>query len=394
MPNRKKTTTPRSTPNRRLRALEQASLAISEDLSLSETLRRIVETAAELAGARYVALGVPDESGERLAQFVTTGMSPEDEARIPHRPRGTGILGVILREGRNLRLRNLKRHPQSVGFPPNHPPMTSFLGVPIMHKGKRMGNLYLTDKLDGATFTVADEKLIEMLAAHAGLAIENARLHERVQAMRVLEERQRIGMDLHDGVIQSIYAVGLTLEYVRAQLAEGDVAGAKERLPNALTGLNDTIRDIRSYILDLRPRRFDGEDLVAALHRLLIEFKSNTLLPVEFCADPSANAALTPDGRMALFHIAQEALSNVARHSRASHVDISLADLPGSITLSIRDNGRGFEPENVKQALGHGLQNMRERAAAIGGDLHFHSLHPGGTEVRITVPRHNYANGA
>ena len=374
--------------NKQLLALREAALAISADLSLAETLKRIVVAAAELVNARYAALGVPDESGEFLAEFVTTGITPEAEARISHRPRAHGILGVILREGQSLRLRDLRQHPRSVGFPPHHPPMTSFLGVPITHKGRRLGNLYLTDKQDADEFTAEDQHLIELLAAHAGISIDNARLYARVQHLSVIEERQRIGMDLHDGVIQSIYAVGLTLEYVSGQLAEGDMAGAGERLRSAIEALNTTISDIRAYILDLRPRRFEGDNLITGLERLLAEFKANTLMTVEFTADPEADRRLAPEGRLALFHIAQEALSNAAKHSRASRVEVRLVDDGAEVMLSLQDNGRGFKLEAVEQRVGHGLMNMHDRAAALGGVVSIDPAAGGqGAEVRVRLPK-------
>lgn len=370
-----------------LLALREAVLAISADLSLAETLKHIVRAAATLADARYAALGVPDEAGEFLIEFVTTGIAPEDEARISHRPRGHGLLGIILREGQSLRLRDLRRHPQSAGFPPNHPPMTSFLGVPVVHKGKLMGNLYLADKRQADEFTADDQNLIEMLAAHAGISIENARLYEKVQQLRVIEERQRIGMDLHDGVIQSIYAVGLTLEYVNGQIGETDNSGASDRLKGAIDALNATIRDIRSYILDLRPRRFEGDNLIAGLRQLLAEFRANTLMEVEMHADPAADRALVPDARLALFHIAQEALSNAAKHSNASRFEVKLLDEDGAVVLTLRDNGRGFKPDQVERTVGHGLLNMQDRTTAIGGRLILNSSGGTGTEVQVRLPK-------
>jgi signal transduction histidine kinase len=373
--------------NTQLLALRDAALAISADLSLSETLKRIVKAAAELSQARYAALGVPDSLGEFLAEFVTVGMSAETEARIGHHPRGLGLLGVLLKEGQSLRLRDLHEHPRSVGFPPHHPPMTSFLGVALVHKGRTIGNLYLTDKLGADEFSAEDQRLIELLAAHAAIAIENAHLYQQVQQLRVLEERQRIGMDLHDGVIQSIYAVGLTLEFVNGQLTDGDLAGANERLRAAIESLNATIRDIRAYILDLRPRRFEGDDLVGGLQQLLSEFKANTLIQVEFSAEPGADRALSQDVRLALFHIAQEALSNAAKHSRATRMEVSLALADRHVELMLRDNGRGFNPEQVEHRVGHGLTNMRDRAEAIGGELTIGSPDNQGTEVRVRAPR-------
>jgi signal transduction histidine kinase len=367
-------------------ALREATLAISADLSLVETLKRIVTAAAELADARYAALGVPDESGEYLAEFITTGLSHEAEARIGHRPRGHGILGVILREGQSLRLRDLHEHPRSFGFPPNHPPMTSFLGVPITRKGERLGNLYLTDKRSAEEFSPEDQRLIELLAAHAGVAIENARLYSRVQHLSVVEERQRIGMDLHDGIIQSIYAVGLTLEFAKADVADGQYASAETQINQAMEALNATIRDIRSYILDLRPRRFQGDNLVNGLELLLAEFKANTLMAVTFTAQAEADAQLTPDARLALFHITQEALSNAVKHSRASGVDVRLARENGAVILSIKDNGRGMVESEVEHRMGHGLENMRDRAKALGGSIAIGPVESGGTEVRVAIP--------
>lgn len=371
---------------RQLMALREAALAISANLSLADTLKHIVSAAADLADASYAALGVPDETGEYLAEFVTTGLSAEAEARIGHRPRGHGILGVILQEAQSLRLRDLHEHPRSVGFPPNHPPMTSFLGVPITHKGQRLGNLYLTDKRTASEFSADDQHLIELLAAHAGVAIENARLYARLQHLSVVEERQRIGMDLHDGIIQSIYAVGLSLELVQAQVEEGDSLAAQAQLTGARDALNATIRDIRNYILDLRPRRFRGDNLITGLEQLLAEFKANTLIAVTFMAQAQTDARLSPEARLGLFHIAQEALSNALKHSRASRVDVRLEDAGDNVVLSVCDNGQGFAGVDVEQRMGHGLVNMRDRAGSLGGSFSISLAPGGGTEVRVTVP--------
>jgi signal transduction histidine kinase len=258
--------------------------------------------------------------------------------------------------------------------------------VPLMAKGKVVGTLDLAARNAGL-FDQASLNLLTGIGRQIGVAIENARLHQQVAQLAVLEERQRIGMDLHDGVIQSIYAVGLTLEYARGQLIDGDSPGADERIQAAMEALNTTIRDIRAYILDLRPRRFDGDDLVEELRRLLAEFKANTLMIVEFNADPAANDALTSEARRALFLIAQESLSNAARHSRASRVEASLVCAANTVQLTIVDNGRGFDPTKTKHALGHGLSNMRDRAQAIGGEVSFVSPPNGGTAVHVSVPR-------
>ena len=176
------------------------------------------------------------------------------------------------------------------------------------------------------------------------------------------------------------------LEYVAAQVAEGDAAGARERLRQAIDGLNDTIRDIRSYILDLRPRRFEGNDLVAGLQRLLSEFKANTLIAVDFTAGPDVNQALTPEARLALFHIAQEALSNAAKHSRASRMEVTLDETGQAIRLSIKDNGQGYKPGAGHLRLGHGLNNIRDRVQSLGGHVELESSEGQGTVVRVTIP--------
>jgi signal transduction histidine kinase len=199
-------------------------------------------------------------------------------------------------------------------------------------------------------------------------------------------------MDLHDGVIQSIYAVGLNLELVNSLLGDGEVREAKDRVHRAIDALNATIRDIRAYILDLRPRLFDGNNLVTGLERLLAEFKANTLMNVEFSAEPTADKALSIEERRVLFHIAQEALSNAARHSRASRVEVKLLERPETIELSFRDNGRGFQLNSVERRVGHGLMNMRDRVLAVGGECSVLSQTGQGTEVVARVPRLVSAN--
>ena len=233
-------------PSEALAALNQAALAVASNLSLDKTLHEIVESARKLAGARYAALGVPDGSG-RLIRFIHSGMAPDVTASIDHLPQGLGLLGAILREGRTIRIPRISEDPRSVGFPPGHPTMEAFLGVPIKAGNEILGNLYLTDKLDGTEFTRADEAVIELLAAHAAIAITNARLYEQVGRTAIVEERSRIGMDLHDGIIQSIYAVGLTLEHA-TYLMDEDVPAARERLGEAIKGLNTIIKDIRNYL--------------------------------------------------------------------------------------------------------------------------------------------------
>jgi signal transduction histidine kinase len=178
----------------RLRILVDAGIALSSELSLDALLQRLVDTAAELTGARYAALGVIDKTGQALERFLTSGLDDDARAAIGELPHGRGILGVLIRDAKPLRLEDLSRDPRSVGFPPEHPPMTTFLGVPIVLRGVAYGNLYLTEKRAGGEFTPEDEELTQLLAAQAAVAIENARLYESsTRWLRQLESLNEIG---------------------------------------------------------------------------------------------------------------------------------------------------------------------------------------------------------
>ncbi|MEW5986353.1 MAG: GAF domain-containing sensor histidine kinase [Chloroflexota bacterium] len=375
------------TPNvteQALTALNQAALAITGNLALTKVLHQIVDSARTLAQARYAALGVPDARGQYLTEFVFSGMSAEAASQIAHPPTGRGLLGALLREGRSIRLPRISDDPRSVGFPPGHPPMESFLGVPIVAGGEILGNLYLADKVGAREFSQSDQELIELLAAHAAIAIQNARLYEQVSQLAIIEERSRIGMDLHDGVIQSIYAVGLTLESARL-LLPNNPAEANRFLGQAINSLNDAIRDIRNFILDLRPQRFTG-DLKLALARLVREFQANAMVPVTMSARDELLANLPQPIARTVFLTVQEGLANVARHARAGRVLIELTNHDNVVHLSISDNGRGFDPSSQAQTVGHGLANMRARAEKLNGAFGFRSTPGQGTTLELTIP--------
>jgi signal transduction histidine kinase len=183
-----------SSNENRLRALVETGVAITSELSLDALLQRLVESASELTGARYAALGVIDRTGAELERFLTTGIDAETKAAIGDLPRGRGILGVLIREDEPLRLHNIGDDPRSVGFPPNHPPMKTFLGVPVHLRGVAYGNLYLTEKAGGEDFTDEDQELVELLASQAAVAIENARLYEAATTWsRQLESLNEVG---------------------------------------------------------------------------------------------------------------------------------------------------------------------------------------------------------
>lgn len=378
------------TPEQALAALSEAALAIASEVSLENVLQQITDSARVLASARFAALGVPDSEGN-LEKFVTSGMEWDDEASMSAPPQGLGVLGAIMRESRSIRLSNVEEDPRSVGFPKGHPAMGSFLGVPIMAGTKVLGNLYLTNKEAGSgkgqaeEFTAADQELVEMLAAHAAIAIQNARLYEQVGRLAIVEERSRIGMDLHDGTIQSIYAVGLTLESARLYLPEKP-SEASELLQQAIASLNDAIRDIRNFILDLRPQRFSG-DLNLNLARLVREFQANAMIPVKFLVDPDTLSAIPTPISRTIFLTTQEALANVARHAKARSVTVEIWKEPELIILCVIDDGVGFSPKEQDQSVGHGLANMLARAEELNGDCIIQSAPGEGTQICLRLPQ-------
>lgn len=541
----------------RLAALHLASLELVRDTSLESLLERIAVLAQEQVSARYAAVGVLAENGE-LERFIPIGMSPEQIAQLSHPPLGLGLIGELMRAERPIRVARIADHPLSAGFPAGHPPMDSFLGVPIRQGQRQLGQIYLTDKINAPEFTAEDEEVIETLAAYAGIAISNARLYHKLterdrvltrrnenlallndlastlasssdvdqildkaitqvmdylhievgevflrqedgnalrlvlhrgtsvtslwrrgeyrqgdgiigqvaksgqprlieipccepdlnqegveafhqivllpltgrrgvlgvltvassqtqpldelemlflstisawvgtvienvrlslqqRRLAILEERERIGMDLHDGIIQSIYAVGLTLEHARLLMKEAPDQ-ATQRIEQAIGDLNSTIRDIRAYILDLRPRQLHDEDLMQGLGRLVKEFHTNTLVEARLEGPADGQIVLPDASAIALFHICQEALANAAKHARARHVEVVLWSTNERVLLEISDDGHGFDQSRIRLTLGHGLSNMQTRAHNVGGDVEITSEINSGTTVLAWVP--------
>ncbi len=544
----------------RLIALHRASLELVKDVSLDTLLERIASTACEQAEARYAAVGVLDDDG-KLKKFISVGMSENEIKKITHPPVGHGLIGALMNAEYPIRVPVIEQDPRSVGFPAHHPIMTSFLGVPIRAGELQLGQIYLTDKLDAPEFNSDDEKIIQMLAAYAataiqnarlvehmkerditltrrnvdmallngiattltssleldeilnktlglvmgymkveageiflleedkqtlrmvlhrgqaaeafwtrnlfhvgegfigvvaeskkpsisadlesdvrflrdavvkagfrqmvciplfagenlmgvltvatrssdpiddrsvqllaavgnwaGLAIENAHLHTNARRFAVIEERDRIGMDLHDGIIQSIYGVGLALESVQHYIDE-DPQKAKERIQHSIDGLNQAIRDIRAYILDLRPRQLGNDGLMSGLRRLVTEYRANTFSDVILTGPESDLKELPHSHALVLFHICQEALANAAKHAQAKSVNLSVWTTDDRALLEIHDDGRGFDLEKMTATIGHGLANMQTRARAVGGEVDITSIIGDGTTILAWVPR-------
>ncbi len=544
----------------RLAALHQASLELVQDISIDSLLQRIARIACEQAGATYAAIGVRGDNGE-IVRFITVGMDEEQIAKMPHPPLGLGLIGVIAEADGPVRVDDMHEDPRRAGFPEGHPDMTSLLGVPIRLGDRRLGQIYLTDKIEEESFTPDDEIVIETLAAYAAVAISNARSydelrerdrtltrrnqdlallnnlasalasiteldellktalnrvmnyfnvavgeiflseedqntlnkvlhqgeivpmlwsHERftlkegligqtarsgqssliklpydddpylrnddlqdagisqiacfpltsrsevlgvlsiatdqgksldamdqqllssiaswvgttienvrlnIQGRRlaVLEERERIGMDLHDGIIQSIYAVGLTLEHARLLLGD-EPAQTRKRINQSIEDLNSTIRDLRAFIMDMRPRQLYEEDLMDGLQRLVNEFRANSLVETTL-SGPSEGLEDLPDSHaIALFHICQEALANIAKHAQAKKVEVMVWTTPERVLMEVHDDGRGFDPQKIQLTLGHGISNMQTRARNVGGDLEI-TTEPGkGTTIMVWMP--------
>jgi signal transduction histidine kinase len=363
-----------------LRRLLDAVLSIGSDLDLESVLARIVEVATELVDARYGALGVLDVTGTRLDRFLTVGIDDETRATIGPLPSGHGILGLLIVEPKPIRLPDLREHPDSFGFPPGHPPMRSFLGVPVRVRGQVFGNLYLCDRQGDEVFSDVDEEMAVALAVAAGIAIDQARLHARVGELALFEDRERIARDLHDRVIQRLFATGLSLQALAGSAVPADVA---ERLARAVDDLDETVREVRSSIFELHTARVPGRSLRQEVLAACTD--AGRVLGFEPVVHFDGPVDARADDRLAdhLLAVLREALSNVTRHARASTAAVDLAATADRIVLTVTDDGVGLDPAAHG---GHGLANMRRRATALGGEV---AIDPGtdaGTRVVWSVP--------
>lgn len=366
-----------------LEALDAAVRGIAAVQAVDSVLQLIVDQVRELGEAEYAALGIVGQFGS-IEQFITSGLTPQQRARIGPLPVGHGLLGLIMREDSSFLVDDIATDGRRYGFPPYHPEMHSFLGAPVRSKGRSIGNLYLTNKLSAATFSEADLRLVEMFALHAGIAMENARLHDEIERLAVVDERQRISQDLHDSIIQGLYAISLSLEDLPEIIAEDPAEGA-ERADRAIDSIHGTIRDIRNFIFGLQPEILDDADLASGIQSLAAEFRSNTLIDLEvLVADVLPEL---PEGHAAdILAITREGLSNMARHSQATRASLVLDEDDGVVRLTIGDNGAGFDPGQPRSSAQHGLANLRSRAEAAGGTLAVSSELGVGTRLVAEFP--------
>ena len=366
-------------------ALDQAVRGIGGVLDVDRVLQLITDQVRGLAGAQYAAIGIVDANGA-IERFITSGISDEQRARIGDLPHGRGLLGLIIREDRTYLIPDITRHPERYGFPPHHPEMHSFLGMPIKARGEVVGRLYLTNKLDAAGFGEDDQALVEMFALHAGIAIDNARLHDQVRRLAIVDERERISRDLHDSAIQAIYAQTLALDDVPDLIAE-DPAEAARRVDEAIDALHAVIRDIRNFIFGLRPVLLDGGSLADGLEHLATELRRGGGVDVAVSVSEEGVIELPIETIAELLALTREALSNVARHAGASRAWVRLDADADAIRLELADDGRGFEPARATDRGHHGLANMRSRADALGADFGVESEPGAGTRIIVTLPR-------
>ena len=332
-----------------------------------------------MVGARYGALGVLNEDHTELSEFITVGIDAQTEAEIGPRPTGKGVLGLLIEEPHAIRMHNIADHPKSHGFPPNHPSMTSFLGLPVTAHDEIFGNLYLTDKVGWSEFTQDDEELVKALAIAAGIAIENARLHERVGEAAVFDDRDRIARDLHDAVIQRLFAIGLSLQGLTRSEQASPVA---ERLNRAIAEIDVTIRQIRSSIFELTSSA-DTRGSRATVLGLVADLESTMALEIHVSFEGPVDAALPSDILEHLLFALRESLTNVAKHAQATEVQVLVRVDGDSCVLRVQDNGHGFISSESSGGLG--LTNLRRRAEKLYGDVSIVSSDSGAT-VEWCVP--------
>jgi signal transduction histidine kinase len=394
----------------RLERLAGISLRIHAEHTLERVFQEVADAARDLIGAKYAALGVLDEKRERLLTFVTSGLPPEQHAKIGSLPHGLGILGLLISDPRPLRLPDLTQHPKSYGFPAHHPPMKSFLGVPIVDQGGPIGNLYLTEKIGADEFTHEDEAVASMLAAQAAVAVNNAQLHE--ESARLLGEvrAMQASRDRFFAMINHELRNALTGVYGWAELLvrKGDAPRAAvevyESAERTLGLLNDLL-DLSRLEADRLKPVIRGADA-----RELVREAIDTL-------EPSARArgvdivTVGPEGEIACHTDSQRVrqilvnlLTNAVRHSPEKDVvTVELKVGDSRLRFDVVDKGEGIAPaqqaaifeafvqagSNSERGTGLGLTLSRQLARLLGGDLRLESQVGAGARFTLEIPRHS-----
>jgi signal transduction histidine kinase len=364
-------------------AMSEALLAVTAERSVEAILQKLAHAARALAGARYAAIGIPDGEGA-FAQFITSGMSDKVVASMGPLPRTHGLLGAMLESEQPYRTGDIHDDTRFRGWwPRTHPDMRSFLGVPIVSRTGVIGAFYLTEKEAAPDFSAADQRLIEMLAAHAAIAIENARLYEQSRELSIAEERNRLARELHDSVTQKLFSLVLSAE-AASTLLDRDGAGARAELERLQELAREAMDELRTLVFELRPPAVDSEGLATALrkHVDVLRRAYRREIGLELIGTPSGAPRVERD----VLRIAQEALQNALRHAGAERVELRLDARNGQLVMSVIDDGIGFDPAAPElRSRRLGLTSMEERAEAIGGTLSIESAPGAGTTVRLEV---------
>jgi signal transduction histidine kinase len=369
-----------------LREVSDAVLAVGSDLAVEQVLQRLVDVSRGLVDARYAALGIPNEDGG-FAQFLTAGMSEELVARLGPLPETHGLLGAMLETPTSYRTADIQLDPRFRGWwPTGHPDMHSFLGVPILAAGEVIGAFYLTDKEGAPEFSAEDQELIELLAAHAAIAVTNARLYERSRELSIVGERNRLALELHDVISQKLFALALAAESADA-LFDVDREAARAQIDRLRRLSQEALEELRYLILELRPPELERDGLATTLRKHVEVLRrvqgGEPVLELELDGEPAAEAGRDRE----LLRIAQEALQNAIRHARATRIVLRLEAADGRLVLEVRDDGVGFDPQAAGlRSRRLGLSSMEERARRISGELEIASKAGAGTTVRLAAP--------
>jgi signal transduction histidine kinase len=366
--------------------VSQAVLSVTRQMSVHDVLQVIVRSARSLVGARYAALGVPDE-GDSFAEFIVDGMTAAEQRAIGPIPRRHGMLGVLLNQGKPERLADIREDPRFEGWPAAHPRMSHFLGVPVRDGDRVLGIIFAATKVPAAAagrgFTERDEEILSLFAAHAAIALTNARLYERSRELSVMQERSRLARELHDAVTQKLFSIRAHARAAAVLVQRDPVDPARVKAEIDVVGAlgAEAHAELRAVIDGLAPPDLEAAGLACSLHSYVQLAGRAYGVPVAFSA--ADLPVLAPPVEAALYRVAQEALHNALRHAGASRVRVALERTARRVVLEVADDGHGFVPEMPSSGLG--LASMRERAAAAGGVLTIRSGRSG-TVVRMKVP--------
>lgn len=360
--------------------VSQVVLAVASQLSVRDVLQMIVRSARSLVNARYAALGVPDDSGS-FAEFLVDGLSAAEQAAIGPLPRQHGMLAVILREGKPMRLDDIRADPRFYGWPAAHPQLTDVLGVPIKNGSQVLGFIFAAAKKVPGGFTERDEALVTLFAAHAAIALTNARLFEQGRDLSVLAERARLARDLHDAVSQKLFSVRAKAS-AAAVLVRRDPDRAIDEIGSVADLAGEAHAELRAVIDGLAPPDLAVGGLAGSIRGYAVLAGGSHGRRVEVLAGELPS--LDPERETLIYRVAQEAIGNALRHSGSGLVTVTLAQRQRRVLLEVTDRGGGFDTGQPQGGVG--LTSMRERAALLGGTLTITSAQGKGTQVRLSVP--------